>query len=83
MPEHQSGPREAVEGVVEDIKGKAKETAGVITGDEDLKKEGRAQQDKAESQRDAAQKEAEAAKARSEADLDEARQSAYESGKDA
>ncbi|MEU1545169.1 MULTISPECIES: microaggregate-binding protein 1 [Nocardia] len=82
MPEHQSGPREAVEGVVEDIKGKAKEAAGVVTGDENLKKEGRAQQDKAESQRDAAQKEAEAEKARADADLDEARQNAYESGKD-
>ncbi|WP_063049173.1 microaggregate-binding protein 1 [Nocardia arthritidis] len=82
MPEHQSGPREAVEGVVEDIKGKAKEAAGVVTGDENLKKEGRAQQDKAESQRDAAQKEAEAEKARANADLDEARQNAYESGKD-
>ncbi|MGK8525188.1 microaggregate-binding protein 1 [Nocardia asteroides] len=82
MPDHQTGPREAVEGVVEDIKGKAKEAAGVVTGDEDLKKEGRAQQDKAESQRDAARKEAEAEKARAEADLDEARQNAYESGKD-
>ncbi|MEU4343095.1 CsbD family protein [Nocardia sp. NPDC023852] len=82
MPEHQSGPREAVEGVVEDIKGKTKEAAGVVTGDENLKKEGRAQQDKAESQRDAAQKEAEAEKARGEADLDEARQSAHQSGKD-
>ncbi|MGO4616343.1 CsbD family protein [Nocardia sp. 2YAB30] len=82
MPEHQSGPREAVEGVVEDIKGKTKEAAGVVTGDEDLKKEGRAQQDKAESQRDAAQKEAEAEKARGEAKLDEARQSAHQSGKD-
>ncbi|WP_327114051.1 CsbD family protein [Nocardia sp. NBC_01730] len=81
MPEHKSGPREAVEGVVEDIKGKTKEAAGVVTGDEDLKKEGRAQQDKAESQRDAAQKEAEAEKARAEADLDEARQSAHQSGK--
>ncbi|WP_159928958.1 MULTISPECIES: CsbD family protein [Nocardia] len=82
MPDHQTGPREAVEGVVEDVKGKAKEAAGVITGDQDLKKEGRAQQDKAESQRDAARKEAEAEKARAEADLDEARQNAYESGKD-
>ncbi|MBF6164874.1 CsbD family protein [Streptomyces gardneri] len=82
MPDHQTGPREAVEGVVEDVKGKAKEAAGVITGDQDLKKEGRAQQDKAESQREAARKEAEAEKARAEADLDEARQNAYESGKD-
>jgi uncharacterized protein YjbJ (UPF0337 family) len=82
MPDHQTGPREAVEGVVEDVKGKAKEAAGVITGDQDLKKEGRAQQDKAESQRDAARKEAEAEKARAEADLDEARQNAYQSGKD-
>ncbi|MEV6322413.1 CsbD family protein [Nocardia sp. NPDC051787] len=83
MPEHQSGPREAVEGVVEDIKGKTKEAAGVVTGDEDLKKEGRAQQDKADSEREAARKEAEAEKARAEADVDEARQGAFESSKDA
>lgn len=69
-----SGPAEAVKGVVEDVKGKAKEAAGAVTGQDDLTREGQAQQDKAASQREAAQKEAEAEKARGEAKADEARQ---------
>ncbi|WP_216909256.1 CsbD family protein [Nocardia sp. NBC_01377] len=76
MSEHASGPREAVEGVIEDIKGRAKEAAGAVTGDRDLKDEGSAQQDKAASQREAARKEAEAESARAAADLNEARQAA-------
>ncbi|MGN2640242.1 microaggregate-binding protein 1 [Nocardia takedensis] len=76
MAEHGSGPKEAVEGVVEDIKGRAKEAAGAVTGNENLREEGRAQQDKAESQREAARKEAEAEAARSAADVNEARQAA-------
>ncbi|HVA07867.1 MAG TPA: CsbD family protein [Acidimicrobiales bacterium] len=59
-----SGPREGAEGVVEGLKGKAKETVGALTDDEKLEREGRAQQDKARAQRDAAGKEAEAEKAR-------------------
>ncbi|TCJ95755.1 CsbD family protein [Nocardia alba] len=78
MPEHGNGVREGVEGVVEDVKGKAKEAAGALTGDDNLKEEGRAQQDKAESQREAARKEAAAEKARAEADIDEARQAAHQ-----
>ncbi|MQY25128.1 microaggregate-binding protein 1 [Nocardia aurantia] len=78
MTEHKTGPREAAEGVVEDAKGKAKEAAGALTGNEELKKEGRAQQDKARSQRTAAQKEAEAEKARGEAKVDEARQQSFQ-----
>jgi uncharacterized protein YjbJ (UPF0337 family) len=78
MSEHKSGPREGIEGVVEDVKGKAKEAAGIATGDEDLKSEGRAQQDKSESQREAASKEAAAEKARAEADIDEARESSHQ-----
>ncbi|WP_194815351.1 CsbD family protein [Nocardia sp. XZ_19_385] len=78
MPEHTSGPREGIEGVVEDVKGKAKEATGIVTGNEGLKEEGRAQQDKAESQREAAKKEAAAEKARAEADIDEARQAGYQ-----
>ncbi|WP_039798909.1 microaggregate-binding protein 1 [Nocardia araoensis] len=81
MAEHGSGPREGVEGIVEDAKGKVKEAAGTVTGHQDLKDEGRAQQDKAESQREAAAKEAAAEKARSEADVDEARQSAHQHGR--
>jgi len=73
-----SGPEAGVKGVVEDVKGKAKEAAGIITGNEQLKGEGRAQQDKAESQREAAQKEAAAEKARAEADLDEVRERGYQ-----
>ncbi|QIS22083.1 CsbD family protein [Nocardia terpenica] len=78
MSQHESGPREAVEGIVEDVKGKAKEAAGIITGDENLKEEGRAQQDKAADQRKAAQKEAEAEKARAEAEVNKARQAGHE-----
>jgi uncharacterized protein YjbJ (UPF0337 family) len=60
-----SGPKEGVKGVVEDVKGTAKEAVGAVTGNEDLEREGEAQQSKADAQRDAAAKEAEAEKARS------------------
>jgi uncharacterized protein YjbJ (UPF0337 family) len=69
-----SGPQEGVEGVVEDVKGKAKEAWGDLTGDESKAREGEAQQDKAEDRREAARKEAEAEKARAEADAHEAEQ---------
>ena len=36
-----SGPEEGVKGVVEDVKGKAKEVAGTVTGHDDLREEGR------------------------------------------
>ncbi|MFF0494435.1 CsbD family protein [Nocardia sp. NPDC004068] len=78
MSQHGSGPREAVEGVVEDVKGKAKEVAGIITGNENLKGEGRAQQDKAEAERTAAAKEAAAEKARAEAEVNKARQAGFQ-----
>ena len=74
--QRKSGPAEAVEGVVEGIKGKAKEVAGAVTGQDSLRREGEAQQDKAEAQREVAQKEAEAEKARAEASAQEARQRA-------
>ncbi|MBM4530767.1 CsbD family protein, partial [Rhodococcus hoagii] len=41
-----SGPAEAVKGAVEGVKGKAKEAAGAVTGQDDLVREGKAQQDK-------------------------------------
>lgn len=66
-----SGPQEAIRGVVEDAKGKAKEVIGTVTGREDLTREGQAQQDKADAQRDAAKKEAEAERARANAKVDE------------
>jgi uncharacterized protein YjbJ (UPF0337 family) len=76
MGEHKSGPQEAVEGVVEGVKGKAKEVGGALTGSDDLTREGKAQQDKADAQRDAGKKEAEAEAARAGADAAEERQKA-------
>ena len=47
---------------------------GAVTGQDDLRREGEAQQDKADSQREAAKKEAEAESARAAAKANEARQ---------
>jgi uncharacterized protein YjbJ (UPF0337 family) len=69
-----SGPKEGIKGVVEDAKGKAKEAVGTVTGRDDLVREGKAQQDKAEAERDAAKKEAEAESARAGAKAAEQRQ---------
>jgi uncharacterized protein YjbJ (UPF0337 family) len=74
MPD--SGPRAGVSGVVEDVKGKAKEAAGAITDNEKLEREGEAQQSKAEAERDVAKNEAKAEKARAEAEAQEAQQKA-------
>ena len=71
-----SGPQEGIEGVVEGVKGKAKEVIGTVTGRDDVKREGEAQQDKADAQRDAAKKEAEAESARGGAEAAEQRQKA-------
>lgn len=73
-----SGPKSGAKGVMEDVKGKAKEAVGAVTGNEDLEREGEAQQDKAEAQRDVAKKEAEAEAARAEEKAHEARQRAAE-----
>jgi uncharacterized protein YjbJ (UPF0337 family) len=71
-----SGPEEAVRGVVEGVKGKAKEVIGTVAGRDDLVREGQAQQDKADAQRDAAKKEAQADAARAGAKLAEERERA-------
>ncbi len=73
-----TGPAEGVRGVVEDVKGKAKEAAGTVTGRDDLVEEGKAQQDKADAQRDAARKEAEADSARAGAKAAEKRQQSHQ-----
>ncbi len=78
VTENNSAPREAVEGVAEEVKGRVKEAVGSLTGDRDLADEGRAQQDKAAAQREAARHEAGAEKARAEAALDEQRQRAHQ-----
>ena len=71
-----SGPEEGVKGIVEDVKGKAKEAAGTVTGRDDLVREGKAQQDKADAQQDVAKKEAQADSARAGAAAAEKRQEA-------
>jgi uncharacterized protein YjbJ (UPF0337 family) len=76
MTEKDSGPEEGIKGVVEDVKGKTKETVGTVTGRDDMVREGKAQQDKADAQQDAAKKEAEAESARSGAKAAEKRQEA-------
>ncbi|MBJ8347819.1 CsbD family protein [Antrihabitans sp. YC2-6] len=76
MANENSGPQEGIRGVVEGVKGKAKEAAGSVLGRDDLAREGQAQQDKAESQLEAAKREAQAEKARGEAKVDEERQRA-------
>ena len=71
-----TGPEEAVRGVVEGVKGKAKEVIGTVAGRDDLVREGQAQQDKADAHRAAARKEAEAEAARAGAKAAEARERA-------
>lgn len=78
MADKTSGPEAGVKGIVEDAKGKAKEGFGAVTGNDELKREGEAQQDKAAAQRDVAQKEAEAEKARARTEAREAEQRAHQ-----
>jgi uncharacterized protein YjbJ (UPF0337 family) len=73
-----TGPESGAKGVVEDIKGKAKEVLGEVTGDESKEREGRAQQEKAQSEREVAKHEARAEAARSEAAVHEAEQRAHQ-----
>ncbi len=74
-----TGPESAVKGVVEDVKGKVKEAAGALTGQDELRREGHAQQEKASAQREVAEKEAAAEKARAEAAAREAEQRSHQS----
>jgi len=73
-----TGPEAGAKGVVEGVKGKVKEAAGALSGDDELKREGAAQQEKADAQREVAQKEAEADKARTEAAAREAEQRSHQ-----
>jgi uncharacterized protein YjbJ (UPF0337 family) len=78
MSDKDSGPVAGVKGVVEGVKGKAKEAVGAVTGNDELKQEGEAQQAKADAQRDVAVKEGEADKARAEAAAHEAVQRSHQ-----
>lgn len=71
-----TGPEAGAKGIFEDVKGKAKEVAGEVTGRHDLEREGGAQQSKADAERNVAEHEAEAEAARAEAKAQEAQQRA-------
>lgn len=73
-----SATAEGISGAVEGLKGKAKEAFGAVTGNDELAREGRAQQDKGEAQRDAAKHEAEAESARAGAKTAEAREQSHQ-----
>jgi uncharacterized protein YjbJ (UPF0337 family) len=73
-----SGPEQAIKGIVEDVKGKAKEIIGIVTNRDGLREAGRAQQDKAQAARNVVKKEAEAKAARAAESAAEARQKAAE-----
>ena len=78
MTEEDTGPEAGAKGVAEGVKGKVKEAAGALTGNDEMRREGEAQQDKAEAQRDVARKEAEAEKARAVAEAREAEQRSHQ-----
>jgi uncharacterized protein YjbJ (UPF0337 family) len=78
MSEKDTGPEAGVKGVVEGVKGKAKEVIGAVTGKDELRREGEAQGEKAGALRDVAVKEAEADKARVEAKAHEAEQRTHQ-----
>lgn len=74
MRQRDSGPVEAIRGVIEDVIGKAKEIVGIVISHEGLRKEGRAQQEKAHAKREVAKKEAQAEASRAAASAAEARE---------
>ena len=78
MVEKDSGPKSGAKGAAEGVKGKVKEAAGAVTGDERMRREGVAQQEKAGAQQDVARKEAQADKARAEAAAREAEQRTHQ-----
>jgi uncharacterized protein YjbJ (UPF0337 family) len=78
MNDKDTGIEAGTKGVAEGVKGKVKEAAGALAGKEELKREGEAQQAKADAQREVGEKEAEAEKARADAKLHEAEQRSHQ-----
>ncbi len=76
MAENNSGPIEAVRGIVSGALGFTKQVIGLILSRSELQEEGRAQVEKASHQLDAARAEAEADTARTKAKAQETRQKA-------
>lgn len=76
MSDRDNGLVEGIKGVIEDAIGKTKEIVGILINNESLRKEGRAQQDKAQAQREVAKKQAQAEVARGAEQTAEAREKA-------
>ena len=81
MAENNSGPIEAVRGIVSGAIGFTKQVLGLILSQSKLQEEGRAQVEKASHQLDAARAEAEADAARAKAKAQETRQKAASNSK--
>lgn len=81
MAENNSGPIEAVRGIVSGAIGFTKQVIGLILSRSELQEEGRAQVEKASHQLDAARAEAEAEAARAKAKAQETRQKAASNSK--
>ena len=81
MTESNSGPIEAVRGIVSGAIGFTKQVLGLILSRSELQEEGRAQTEKASHQLDAARAEAEADAARAKAKTQETRQKAAANSK--
>jgi uncharacterized protein YjbJ (UPF0337 family) len=78
MVEKDNAAQTGAKGIVEGVKGKVKEAAGALADKDELRKEGQAQQQKADAQRDVAKKEAQAEKARATAAAHEAQQRSHQ-----
>ena len=78
MPSKDSGPEAGAKGVAEEVKGRVKEAAGTLTGNDRLQREGETQQQKADAERDVAKKEAQAEQARAKAEAKEAEQRSHQ-----
>ena len=81
MAENNSGPIEAVRGIVSGAIGFTKQVVGLILSRSELQEEGRAQVEKSSHQLDAARAEAEADTARAKAKAQETRQKAAANSK--
>ena len=76
-----SGPKSGAKGVINDLKGKAKEAVGTVTGNESMEREGEAQQERAEAEREVAKREGQAEAARADAKRSKAEQEAHDRSK--
>jgi uncharacterized protein YjbJ (UPF0337 family) len=73
-----TGPQAAASATAEKLKGSVKEAAGSVLGNDNLRREGSAQQDKAASEKDVAKEESRAEQSRAKANAAERQQRAAE-----